>query len=112
MLAAEYFGRLLSGSDSFYQPPRGGAIFGHSGVTMVLLRADLFQPMDSYRLRAQQFEARIRAVPPAPGFKEVLMPGDLEQRTRLIRQRDGIPILNRIWNKLTDLASSLGVKEF
>ena len=50
---------------------------------------------------------RVRAIPPAPGFDEVLMPGDPEVRTRAIRQRDGIPIAEDIWQSVTETATSL-----
>jgi hydroxycarboxylate dehydrogenase B len=112
MLAAEYLGRILTDSDAFTEAPRGGAIFGHSGTTIIAFKPDLFQPFDNYRRHAQELETRIRAVPPAPGFKEVLMPGDLEHRTRSVRLRDGIPISQRIWQNLTELALSLGITDF
>jgi LDH2 family malate/lactate/ureidoglycolate dehydrogenase len=109
MLAAEYLGRIFTGADTYAGEEKGGAIFGHSGTSIMAFRADLFQPAGQYRKRAQATEARIRSVPPAPGFEEVLMPGDLEARTRAIRKRDGIPIPTRVWDKLTDLACSLGL---
>ena len=109
MLAAEYLGRIFTGSDAFARQDVGGAIFGHSGTTIIVFRADLFQALDQYRQRAEAIESRIRSVLPAPGFGEVLMPGDLEARARTSRQREGIPIPERIWEKLTVLADSLGV---
>jgi LDH2 family malate/lactate/ureidoglycolate dehydrogenase len=53
---------------------------------------------------------QIRAVPPAPGFDEVLVPGDLESRAREVRSRDGIPIPDVVWDSLTDVAQSLGIE--
>jgi LDH2 family malate/lactate/ureidoglycolate dehydrogenase len=52
---------------------------------------------------------RLRALPPAPGFSEVLVPGDIESRTRGKRLRDGIPIPDDIWKAAADLAISLGI---
>jgi LDH2 family malate/lactate/ureidoglycolate dehydrogenase len=51
----------------------------------------------------------MRAVPPAPGFAEVLIPGDREARTRAERLRHGLPIPDDLWRKLCDLAASLRV---
>jgi len=112
MLAAEYLGRILSGSDALAQQPLGGPIFGHSGATIIAFRADLFQGAREYQERAQEFESRIRSTPAARGFNEVLMPGDVEARTRVTYQRDGIPIPERMWAKLADLAGSLGISDF
>ena len=44
MLACEVLGRLLSGSDAYAEPVRGGDGMKYQGVTFMLFRADLFQP--------------------------------------------------------------------
>ena len=110
MLAVEFFGRILSGADAFAEENRGGPIFRHSGVTMVAVRADLFQPFADYAACAGEFTDRVRSVPPAPGFEEVLIPGDLEARRRETRKHDGIPIPPPLWQRLQDLADSLGLE--
>ena len=110
MMAAEFLGRILTGANAFADPERAGPILRHQGVTMIAFRADVFQPFADYAKRADEMERRVRAVPPAPGFKEVLAPGDPEARTRATRRRDGIPIADDIWQPIEELASSLGVK--
>lgn len=110
MLAAELLGRVFTGSDAFAQAPHGGPIFGHTGTLMIAFGADLFQPLTEYTGRADELTQRVRAVPPAPGFAEVLVPGDLEARTREKRLREGIPIADDLWGRLSGLALSLGVE--
>ena len=88
---------------------RAGPVLRHQGVTMIVLKADMFQPFSEYAQRADELEKKIRAVRPATGFEEVLIPGDLEKRTRIIRERDGIPIADDTWQSIVDLAGSLGV---
>jgi LDH2 family malate/lactate/ureidoglycolate dehydrogenase len=111
MMAVEFLGRIFTGSDAFAEANRGGVYMRHQGVTMIALRADIFQPFADYARRVDEMERRVRAIPAAPGFKEVLVPGDPEVRTRAIRQREGIPIPDDVWQSLTELATSLGVKE-
>ena len=53
---------------------------------------------------------RVRAVPPAPGFEEVLAPGDSEARTRALRAKEGIPIVEDIWQMISEIAESLNVE--
>ena len=110
MLAVEFLGRILTGSDDYAEPNRGGIYNRHQGVTMIVHRADLFQPLERFASRADEMERRLRAVPPAPGFKEVLVPGDTEARTRAVRQRDGIPLTDEVWEPLAELAASLDVE--
>ena len=110
MMTAEFLGRIFTGADSYVEAGRGGPIFLHQGVTMVAFKSDLFQPFADYAERADEMERRVRAVPPAPGFDEVLAPGDLEARTRERRRREGIPIADDIWQSLTEAAASVGVE--
>ena len=77
---------------------------------MIVFKADLFQPMGHFKVRAEEMERRVRAVPPAPGFEEVFAPGNPEARTRAIRQREGIPIADDIWQSITEVAASLNVE--
>lgn len=110
MLAVEFFGRVLSGADAFSnEEKRGGPIFRHSGVTMMVMKADLFQSLTDYSTRIKDLGNQIRSVPPAPGFEEVILPGDLETRAEAARGRDGIPIADALWERLEALAESLGI---
>ena len=110
MMATEFLGRIFTGADAYVDPKHGGPIMRHQGVTFIAFKADLFQPFSDYADRADEMGRRVRAIPPAPGFDEVLMPGDPEVRTRAIRQRDGIPIAEDVWQSVTEIATSLGVE--
>jgi LDH2 family malate/lactate/ureidoglycolate dehydrogenase len=109
MLANELLGRVLTGSDAYAEPGRGGPVMRHQGVTFIVLKADLFRPLAEFAATADELGRRMRAVPPAPGFDEVLVPGDMEARARVERQRDGIPVPLQVWASLLEVAGSLGV---
>jgi LDH2 family malate/lactate/ureidoglycolate dehydrogenase len=51
----------------------------------------------------------LRAIPPAPGFDEVLAPGDPEDRARAEREQNGVPIEPALWRTLSELSVDLGV---
>ena len=51
----------------------------------------------------------LRAIPPAPGFDEVLVAGDPEDRARAERARTGVPIEPALWGTLRALSDELGV---
>ena len=76
---------------------------------MMAVKADLFQPLSDYADRAEELANRARSVPPSAGFDEVVIPGDLEARTREIRSREGIPIPDPLWERLMEMAKSLGL---
>ncbi|MCL5985102.1 MAG: Ldh family oxidoreductase [Actinobacteria bacterium] len=110
MLANEFLGRIFSDADSFVEEKRGG-IFRHTGFIMIVFKFDLFQSFNEYANRIDEMERRVRGVPPAPGFKEVLIPGDLERRLRKYRSKNGIPIPDYVWQPIVKLAKSLGLEE-
>ena len=110
MLAAEFLGPVFLGTDKFADTKRAGPVLRHQGVTMIVFKADMFQPFSEYAQRADEFGNKIRAVRPATGFEEVLIPGDLEARTRKAREKDGIPIADDTWQSVVDVAGSLGVE--
>ncbi|MCL5073283.1 MAG: Ldh family oxidoreductase, partial [Actinobacteria bacterium] len=104
MLANEFLGRIFSSADSYIENNRGGNIFRHAGFTMIVFRADLFQSFKGYANRIDELRKRVTSVPPAAGFKEVLIPGDLERRYREERIKNGIPISEYVWQSIIDLA--------
>ena len=55
------------------------------------------------------FQEEVRAIPPAEGFDEVVVPGDLEARSRADRRANGIPLPDDVWKPLVETAASLGV---
>lgn len=111
MMATEYLGQVLTGSQKYADPDRGGDILRHQGVTMMVFRADLFQPLADFTERAGVLNSKIRAIAPAPGFDEVLVPGDPESRTRAARRKDGIPIEDPIWDGIVETAKGLGLAD-
>lgn len=52
----------------------------------------------------------LRAVPPAPGFTEVRLPGEPEHRLAEERSRSGIPLSAATSDTLAELAERLGVR--
>ena len=53
--------------------------------------------------------AYVKSSRPAPGFDEVMMPGELEFRTLLKRQKDGIPIDATSLEAMREHGERLGV---
>jgi LDH2 family malate/lactate/ureidoglycolate dehydrogenase len=110
MLATEMLGRTFSGADDGADLDYSDPLFRRHGTTLIVFRADLFQPMSRYSRRADELAGRALAIPPAPGFKEVLLPGVPEDRTEKVRRRDGIPIADDIWETIVQAASTVGMQ--
>ncbi len=78
---------------------------------MILLRADTFQPMATYRSRAEAFVGEVRGSRTAAGFDKVMIPG--ERETTLAREaaEAGIRIGDGVWAGIVEAARSVGVDE-
>ena len=109
MLAVELLGRLFSGADAHVVADQGVPLMRHQGVTMLLLRADLFQPLQQVLGGNDTLLAALRGSEPAAGTREVLYPGLGEVRTRAQRRRDGIPIARDVWERFAAAADQVGV---
>jgi ureidoglycolate dehydrogenase (NAD+) len=64
---------------------------------------------DRFTAVLQGLLGELRAIPPAPGFDKVLVAGDPEERTRLERERSGVPIEPVLSRTLRALSDELGV---
>lgn len=54
-------------------------------------------------------ERHIKASPPAPGFTEIMLPGEPELRVEARRRESGVPIDEETWRQFVDTVESLGV---
>jgi ureidoglycolate dehydrogenase (NAD+) len=64
---------------------------------------------DRFEAVLERLLGELRAIPPAPGFEEVLVAGDPEERCRVERSRAGVPIEPVLWGTLRALSEELGV---
>jgi LDH2 family malate/lactate/ureidoglycolate dehydrogenase len=96
-----------------------GAAFGltpyrdptNHDVGHLLLAIDIgrFLPYAAYLARVHQFCAELKASALAPGFDEILLPGELEHRRTIQRLRDGIDLDSEVLDSLRELAAMRGV---
>ena len=103
-LVVELLSLALTGADAAPQPDGW-----HSGALFLCLNPAAFRSIEAYDRGVTAILQRVKAVPPAPGFEEVLLPGEPERRTRAERSRDGIPLPDATWETLRQCAAELGV---
>jgi uncharacterized oxidoreductase len=82
---------------------------GANGVWIYLLDIRQFLPEEQYQALIERYVATLKATPKLPGVDEILLPGEIENRRRQERLRDGIPIPEKTWELLQELAAKLGV---
>jgi LDH2 family malate/lactate/ureidoglycolate dehydrogenase len=94
----------LSGGDSVAKTERGSCLF------VACFDPGAFRPTDLFGESVERIAGRLKAVEPAAGFEEVLLPGEPEARARDQRLREGIPLPDDTWNAICALAREQGVQ--
>jgi LDH2 family malate/lactate/ureidoglycolate dehydrogenase len=76
---------------------------------MIGIRVDAFTELERFVRLVEELKARVKRVPPAVGFEEVLLPGDKEERYKAARLKEGIPLPDSVWNDMSKLAADYGL---
>ncbi len=101
----ELLGGLLTGMGTAPTPSYGGG----NGAVMIAMKVGAFADAGSYAAGAEQFRAALvtagRGAAPGP----VLLPGEIEARTRRERLRDGIPVSPAVLASIYAVTDPLGV---
>ena len=102
ILTGSPYGRHIPAMYGDLTVPRNlGHLFG-------TLRADSFVGLDEFKTRAKDLADDMRETKPAPGFEEVLVPGDIEFRTQDKKDREGIDLNDSMIEQLRKLGDKVG----
>ena len=96
---------LLTGSGV----PQEGAGIINNGAFFILLRIETFRALGAFFGDAHNYVEFFKSVRPAPGFDEVMLPGEPEARTAAERRAHGIPVDDVTWSHLGEAAAGVGV---
>jgi uncharacterized oxidoreductase len=105
-VVVELLGGGLSGSGVSLQPGYQWS----QGTVLIAINVEAFQPLDEFRQMVADFAAKIKLTPRAVGCKEILMPGEPEWQCKAKRERFGIPVPEKTWDRLVEVADSLGTQ--
>ena len=101
-LLVEVLGGLLGGSPVTQEQPGNGLGF-------IVVDVSAFVPAEQFAEMIEELRRYIKSAAPAPGFDEVMVPGEPDFRKREQRLRDGIPIDEYSWAQIEAAAVKVGV---
>jgi uncharacterized oxidoreductase len=109
-LMTEILGGILSGNGLGREWWDKG---GHAvnGLFLQALAVEEFQPLDRFLEKVDELISFVKSTKPAPGFKEILLPGEMARRTEAKLLKEGVEIDKATWTQLRQLAAELGVKD-
>jgi LDH2 family malate/lactate/ureidoglycolate dehydrogenase len=79
------------------------------GVTVFAMDIAAFVPVEEFKREIDRLVAEIKANPVRPGFKEVLLPGELEYRSMAKRRKEGIPVDDKSWDAIVQRCDAIGI---
>jgi len=88
-----------------YQDPTNHDV----GHTLIAIDIERFMPYDEYLSRMRTFCEQLKASKLAPGFTEILLPGELEYRRQTERLANGIHLDRETFDTLRDLAAARNI---
>jgi LDH2 family malate/lactate/ureidoglycolate dehydrogenase len=83
----------------------GAAAVGdnNDGYVFIAFRPDLLVPLADLKRELAALIARVKAVPPLPGFTEIRIPGEQSAKNRARLARDGLEIDRLVYDRLSAL---------
>ena len=84
-------------------------VFKGQGVFFQVIDIEAFTPLNDFKKEMDSIIANVKASKLAPGFKEILMPGEPEWREQEKRLKGGIFLDDAIYKGIIDTARAVGV---
>lgn len=100
----EVLGSALAGISS-----KDTEVFGN-GVCFIVLDPSAFCPLERFRELMSETVQYMKSSPPAPGFEEVYVPGELEFKKQAERLDSGIPVDPSTWDAMHQYAARFNVE--
>jgi len=96
---------------------RGAAYLGGErgqGVFQMAINIGAFRPISEFKKEMDDLLRAVKNSKVAPGFKEILLPGEPERRTKQQRLVEGIDVPQRTWDELVQTGKkvSLDINEY
>ncbi|MEJ0020014.1 MAG: malate/lactate/ureidoglycolate dehydrogenase [Acetobacteraceae bacterium] len=102
----EIMAGAIGGGQRVDEPAKGGVL--NSMLATIIDLSKLGDPAASAG-HVEATKSHIRSSRVAPGFDEVLLPGEPERRSAAARERDGIPVDATTWHDIREAAAKLGI---
>ena len=80
-----------------------------AGLFMQVYDVAAFTQLEGYQQNVRAVLDAMKSIPPAPGFEEVLVPGDFEHRSRQQRLAEGIDVPSETFSRIEQWADNLNV---
>ncbi|MSQ95265.1 MAG: malate/lactate/ureidoglycolate dehydrogenase [Gemmataceae bacterium] len=82
-----------------------------NGMLSILIDSSFFQSDPAFATEIERFITWVKSSAKVTPGGDILLPGEIEERTKAQRTRDGIDIDATTWSQLVDIAKTVGLSE-
>jgi hydroxycarboxylate dehydrogenase B len=104
----EIMAGAIGGGQRVGQPVKGGIL---NSMLAILIDVSRLGDPAAIGMDVEAIKAHIRSSAVAPGFNEVLLPGEPERRAAAQREAAGIPVDGTTWEDIRAAAGKLGITD-
>ncbi|WP_010531646.1 Ldh family oxidoreductase [Lentibacillus jeotgali] len=79
------------------------------GQFFFVIRADIFEEMDTFKKRMDTMAKEMKQIPAAKGFDRVYLPGEIEDEREKERRMSGIPLTKELADELHAVGERYGI---
>ncbi|HEY2990529.1 MAG TPA: Ldh family oxidoreductase [Candidatus Binatia bacterium] len=110
-LVVEILGGILSGNGLGKRWWDKGA-HAVNGVFLHAIAVEEFQPLEEFFDQVDELISHAKALKPARGFNEVVLPGEHARKIEARQMKDGVEIDDATWEQLRKFAAEVGITDF
>jgi uncharacterized oxidoreductase len=103
-------GALTEAGVSNSEEYRSRPFYGGNGIFMMAIDIKQITDLEDFKKRVDNLLGSVKNSPTAPGYEEILIPGEPERIKKAERLEKGIFIEEKTWNDIVTLAKELDVK--
>lgn len=103
-LMVEFFGGLLGGaelSDEYTYL---------NGLCLIAIDPEAFCGAENFKSLLDNYSKYCKSARLAENHREIIMPGEYDYAIRAVREKEGIPVPESVWNEIAAIADAHGLK--
>lgn len=104
-MVIELLGGVLTGYGPSYIPEYKEG----NGLFIIAVDIEKFMPLKEFGSQTDALFQHVKAVPTDSQTKEIMIPGEIEYKTRAIREKEGVPVTKTVWDNIITLSKELGI---
>jgi len=80
------------------------------GQFFLAINVNALIPIGEFKAKVDEAVREIKSCPPALGYSEILIPGEIEHRIEQKRLKEGVPLSDEVWRQIEELCEETNIE--